>query len=84
MKARQLIASGSYGPDQLKALGKAFDDAWDRVAPTVSNRPKAIDAARLKLAEIILSLAKNGNFDPQWLADTAVHVIRSRASGGRP
>jgi hypothetical protein len=83
MKARQVIASGSYGPDQLKALGQAFDDAWARVAPTVSQRPKAIDAARLKLADIVLALAKNGNFDPRWLADTAVQVMRSHSSSGR-
>jgi hypothetical protein len=77
MKARQLIASGSYGPDQLKALGKAFDDAWDRIAPTVSKRPKAIETARLKLADIVLGLAKMGNFDPQWLADAAVQAMGS-------
>ena len=83
MKARQAIATGSYGPDQLKALGKAFDDAWDRIAPTVSTRPKAIEATRLKLAEVVLSLAKNGNFDPQRLADTAVQTMRSRSSSVR-
>jgi hypothetical protein len=82
MKARQLIASGSYGPDQLKALGKAFDEAWNRIAPTVSKRRKAIEAARLKLADIILGLAKKGNFDPQWLTDAAVHAMRS--PGTRP
>ncbi len=83
MKARQVFASGSYSPDQLKALGTAFDDAWDRIAPTVSQRPKAIEAARLKLADVILGLAKAGNFDPQWLADTAVQVMRSQSSSGR-
>lgn len=83
MKARQLIASGSYGPDQLKALGKAFDDAWDRIAPTISKRPRAIEAARLKLADIVLGLAKNGNFDAQWLADSAVQVMRSRSPSVR-
>ena len=84
MKARQLIASGSYGPDQLKALGKAFDDAWGRLAPAVSGRPKAIEAARLRLADIVLGLAKSGNFDSQWLADTAVQAMRSRSSSHRP
>lgn len=83
MKARQHIASGSYGPDQLKALGKAFDDAWDRIAPTISKRPKALEAARLRLADVVLGLAKRGNFDPQWLADTAVQVMRSRSSSDR-
>jgi hypothetical protein len=84
MKARRLVTSGSYSPDQLKALGKAFDAAWGRVAPTVSTRPKAIETARLKLAEVLLSLARNGNFDPQWLAEEAVQVIHSRPSSDRP
>jgi len=84
MKARRLIASGSYGPDQLRALGQAFDNAWSRIAPAVSQRPKAIDTARLKLAEILLSLAKTGNFDPQWLADEAVQAMQSGSSRARP
>jgi hypothetical protein len=83
MKARQLIASGTYGPEQLKALGQAFDDAWGRIAPTVSKRRSAIEAARLALADVILGLAKNGNFDPQWLADTAVQVMNSRSPSVR-
>jgi hypothetical protein len=84
MKARQVIASGSYGPDQLKTLGKAFDDAWERIAPTVSNRPTAIEAARLRLADIMLGLARRGRFDAQWLADSAIQAIRSQLpSDGR-
>jgi hypothetical protein len=82
MEARQRLATGSYGPDQLKALGQAFDDAWDQVAPAVSKRPKAIEAARLKLADIVLGLAKKGNFDPRWLADTAAQLMRSSPSKG--
>jgi hypothetical protein len=75
MKARRLIANASYSPDQLTALGKAFDHAWGRISPNVSSRPTAIEASRLKLAEIILSLARQGRFDPQWLADTAVQAM---------
>jgi hypothetical protein len=80
MKSRQIIANASYDPDQLKALGKAFDDAWGRIAPSVSSRPKAIEAARLQLADIILGLAKRGDFDPQHLADAAVQLMLSHAS----
>jgi hypothetical protein len=84
MKARQLVARGSYSPDELRALGKAFDDAWARIAPNISGRRKAIEAARLKLADIILGLAKGGNFDSQWLADTAVQAMRSRSASLPP
>jgi hypothetical protein len=84
MKARQLIANASYDPDQLKALGKAFDDAWGRVSPNVSARPPALEASRLKLAEIVLSLAKQGTFDPAWLADTAVRTMLAPPQKLRP
>ena len=72
MKARQLIASAAYTPDQLKVIGKAFENAWEQVAPLVSKRPEAIEAARLKLAAIVLSLAKDGCRDAQQLEDAAV------------
>ena len=61
----------------MKALGTAFDDAWERIAPSVSSSPEAIEAARLKLAEIVLGLAKNGNPDPQQLGDAAVQLMSS-------
>jgi cytosine/adenosine deaminase-related metal-dependent hydrolase len=75
MKAYQRIANASCDPDQLKALREAFDDAWERVAPHVSQRADAVEAARLTLADIVLGLAKAGNFDPQQLADAAVKLI---------
>ncbi|HWE15729.1 MAG TPA: hypothetical protein VG758_00895, partial [Hyphomicrobiaceae bacterium] len=38
MVARQLILNASDTPDQLKAIEKAFDEAWTRIAPSVSDR----------------------------------------------
>jgi hypothetical protein len=83
LKARQHIENSSYGPDQVKAMGQALDDAWARLASRVDDRPEAIQAARFALADIILSLGAHGNFDPQWLADNAVGLMLSRASGSR-
>jgi len=83
MNARQLIANASYEPDQVKALGQALDDAWARIAPQVSARAEAIEAARLTLADILLGLAKARNFDPQQLADAAVHRMLDRTSRSR-
>ena len=53
MKAQKLIAGANFGPEQLKAIKKAFDEAWQAIAPQVSQRPEAIAAARLKLASIV-------------------------------
>jgi hypothetical protein len=81
MKARKLIESASYDPDTLKVLFQAFDDAWTQVAPTMSNRPgDAIEAARMRLASIILGLARTGTFDPHQLADTAVQRMLAGTS----
>jgi hypothetical protein len=78
MKARQRIASASYGPDELKALGKAFDDAWDRVSPHISDRAGAIEAARLTLADIVLGLAMTGNFDSARPPSRAPFLCQAR------
>lgn len=75
MKARQMIEGASFDPHQLKTIGKAFDDAWERIAPSVGGRPDAIEAARLKLANVVLSLAKNGASDAEQLTEQALKIM---------
>jgi hypothetical protein len=75
MIARRMIEAAAYGPHQLKALSSAFDDAWEAVAPTVGGGSTAVEAARLQLANIVLSLARNGNLDAPRLADAAVRLM---------
>ena len=75
MKARQFIANANFDPDQLKALGKAFDNAWEQIAPQVSKRAAALEASRLKLARIVLSVAKRGTLDPKELSEAAVKLM---------
>jgi len=77
MRARRRIENASYDPNQLEALGKAFDDAWARIAPSTSSRRQDIEAARFAVADIVLGYAKNGNFDTQSLADSAVKLLLS-------
>ena len=55
MRAKQLIDSACYGPEALKIIGQAFDEAWISIAPNFGNNPATIEAARLKLAKIVLS-----------------------------
>ena len=75
MKAHQLIADATFDPDQLKAIRKAFDDAWAQIAPQISQRPDAIEAGRLKLASIVLSVAKRGTLDPKQLSEEAMKLM---------
>jgi hypothetical protein len=76
MKPRQLIRGAAFPPDELNVIYKAFDDAWAEVTPDVSARASAIEAARLSLATIVLSLAKAGHVERDSLRAAAVDAYR--------
>ena len=67
MKARCLIGSAAYGPETLKAIGQAFDEAWASIADHFGPEPMSIEAGRLQLAEALLSVATEGNHDVEAL-----------------
>ena len=57
MKARNLFSGSAYGPERLKHIYRAFDRAWDAIKPVIENTPLAHEAARLKLANMIMDVA---------------------------
>lgn len=59
MKARTILGGASYGPVRLKDIYQAFDDAWAAIRPLVDETPLAQEAARIKLANFVLSIAKD-------------------------
>jgi hypothetical protein len=75
MKARELISNASYGPDTLAVLFKAFDDAWAHLAPRVGSDALAVEAARLKLANIVLSLAGRNGKNAEELKTAALRIM---------
>jgi len=75
MKARHLLGSSSFGPEALKGITQAFDDAWNSIAAKIGNNPLAIEAARLKLANIILAIAQNEGGDPEQLKRAALDLM---------
>ena len=75
MKARQILADAPFSPNTRKVLTKAFDDAWEQIAPSGGVSAKAIETERLKLAQIILTLARTGNRDTQHFTDAAVRLM---------
>jgi hypothetical protein len=75
MSARQLIDNASFGPVALKAIGEAFDAAWTEIAGGFVSDPIVIEAARLKLANAILSLAKQDSRDVEALKRAALEVM---------
>jgi hypothetical protein len=71
MRARQLIDGATLGPDALKAIGQAFDAAWGEIAHRFDS-PLAIEATRLKLANVLLSIAHEDSRDVQELKQAAL------------
>ena len=72
MNARHLIEGASFGPDALKALGQAFDEAWKEIAANFGNEPAVIESARLKLAQALLSVADDNSRDVEALKQAAL------------
>ena len=58
-------------------MGLAFDAAWAQIAGNFSSDPAAIDAARLTLAEALLSVADDNSRDVEALRQAALQRIAS-------
>jgi hypothetical protein len=85
MQARALIQNASFGPDALKAIGQAFDAAWADIEGNFGEEPERVAAARLKLANVMLSVADNDSRDVQALKRAALQALAKdyRVSGSR-
>jgi hypothetical protein len=85
MQARALIENASFGPDALKAMGQAFDAAWADIEGNFGEEPERVAAARLKLANVMLSVADNDSRDVQALKRAALQALAKdyRVSGSR-
>jgi hypothetical protein len=72
MNARSLIDGASFGPEALKAIGQAFDQAWQEIAVNFGNDPFDIERARLRLANALLSIADEDSRDVAVLKRAAL------------
>lgn len=72
MRARQLIDGAAFGPDALKVIGQAFDEAWAEIAGNFGNVPIEIDNARYTLATALLSVASEDSRDVEVLKRAAL------------
>jgi hypothetical protein len=75
MKARQLIDGASFGPDALKAMGQAFDAAWQEIAGNFGDYSEDIEKARLRLAHAMLSVAIDDSRDVAVLKTGALQAM---------
>ena len=79
MKARNLIAGAAYGPETLKLISTAFDEAWAQIQHHFYDDPVATEAGRLQLANAILAIAKEESRDAEELKNLALQTMAMTA-----
>ena len=70
-----------FGPDQLRAMYRAYDEAFHALEPDISPDPVAVHCVKMKLALAIIALAKlQRTHDNEGLAQSALDVFRRHAA----
>jgi hypothetical protein len=72
---RELIDECSYGPETLKILYQAFDEAWETIAPKYAGDPDRAEIARLKLANTILSFPVEEITDAEQIKNSSLQIV---------
>jgi hypothetical protein len=78
MQPRETARATSFGPDDLRKIFAAYDDAWNEIAPMIGTEPAAVESARSELATIVLGLGSANVLRPDRLSTTAVAVFCSK------
>jgi hypothetical protein len=73
MKAHKQINSTSYGPEALKTMTRAFDQAWSVIGGNIGR--DASEAARVRLANALLSVATEDSRDVDVLKRKALEAM---------
>ena len=74
-RARQLIDGASFGPEALKVIGQAFENAWAEIRGNFGDDPDDIDRARYRLANAVLAVAYEDSRDAQMLKRAALEAM---------
>ena len=78
MRARRLIEGSSFGPETLKVVSQAFDQAWASIEPHFQGEPdKAIEQARLRLAHAVLVVAHEDAADVEPVRLEAITEVET-------
>ena len=75
MNIRALFGNAAYDTVTLRVMTQAFDDAWDSIAGNFGEDAQSVGTARLKLANAILSAAKDHSCDILQLKNAALQII---------
>ena len=80
------FAPDVFRPDEISILEDALDNVWHRVE--VSNAPWASEeystARRTILARYIITMARGGERDTKWLADSALLYLSQQKLTSKP
>jgi hypothetical protein len=74
MEARRLVDTAAFGPDTLEVLGRAFDEAWATIEGQFGC-DQSREAARVRLAVALLSIADADSRDVEALKRTALEAM---------
>jgi hypothetical protein len=78
----RLPPDSGFDPETIRLLTSAFEEAWRALDRTANVGPEA-DAARDKLARLIIASAEGGERNPVKLRDAAIAFFRL-AQGDKP
>jgi hypothetical protein len=80
------FAPDELRPDEISILEDAFEDAWRRVEQSKAPWASAdySSAGRTILARYLIAMAKGGERDTRWLADSAVLHLSQQKLTRRP
>jgi hypothetical protein len=76
MKARKLLENAALGPDQLKTVYRAFDQAWEAVKQDYAANPQSTEVGRLRLANAVLTAYRSGMTDADAIKVTALQLMQ--------
>jgi hypothetical protein len=65
----------AFGPETVKAMGQAFDQAWTEIAGNFGDSRLEVDRARSRLAKAMLSVATEGSTDVAVLKAGAINEM---------
>jgi hypothetical protein len=72
------------GPEQLALLRGAFDAAWEEIAPHYNSTPSSVEVGRLRLANAVFAVHRQGTIDPAAIKTAAIQSLRVWEPGSLP
>jgi hypothetical protein len=76
MPRDRIFRDASLPPQDLKILSDLFDEVWASVAADFGISPDEVETAQIRLATIILDLAKDGQLGQLQITRTASRLVR--------